>query len=80
MRKYELKPVSQKSFYGRAYVYVADDGTETLYSYGTPVARRKANGAYERLWGGYSATTAKHVKAFGWNICKAEWLKQEVVR
>lgn len=34
MKVYDLIPNdSHKSFYGKAKVYVSDDGTETLYSY-----------------------------------------------
>lgn len=64
---YELRPTreqNQASFYGKAIVYVDDDGTETLYSYGTPIISKKPNGALRRLWFSYSNTTGKHIKAF----------------
>lgn len=61
----ELKPNdNHKSFYGKAYVQMDDDGTETLYSYNTPVIRRAKNGNLTRLWNGYSATTQRHIVAF----------------
>ena len=34
---------SRKSFYGKAQIAVADDGTETLYSYNTPVIKKRGN-------------------------------------
>lgn len=63
---------SQKSFYGKAEVdtIVAPDSAkvEVLYSYGTAVAAlvMDKQGGVEvfRLWGGYSATTAKHIQSF----------------
>lgn len=62
---YELIPTNrQKSFYGKARVAVDDDGTETLYSYGTPIVRRDADGKLTRLWDGWSATTGKHIASF----------------
>lgn len=50
---YELRPTreqGQESFYGKALVYVDEDGTETLYSYNTPIISRKPNGQLKRLW------------------------------
>lgn len=65
MRKYELIPNDgRKSFYGKAVVEVADDGSETLYSYGTPIVKKTANGELVKLWNGWSATTGRHIKAF----------------
>ena len=65
MRKYELIPNDgRKSFYGKAVVEVADDGSETLYSYGTPIVKKTAAGELVRLWDGWSATTGRHIKAF----------------
>lgn len=77
--KYELKPVDgRKSFYGKAVVEISSDGTETLYSYQTPVMRRKGS-ELTRLWSGYSTTTGRHVAAFC-GIKKADWDKMEVRR
>ena len=65
MRKYELIPMTgQKSFYGKAVVMVDDDGTETLYSYDTPIIKRTASGQLVRLWNDWTNTTGRHIKAF----------------
>ena len=72
-RMYELMPTNhQKSFYGKAYVIVNDDGTSTLISYNTPVIRQNADGSYTRLWCGWSATTGKHIRSFC-GMSKAEY-------
>lgn len=42
-RQYELMPIDgRKSFYGKAWVDISKRGTETLYSYGTPIVKRIA--------------------------------------
>lgn len=65
MKRYELIPHDgRKSFYGKAIVEVAQDGTETLYSYNTPIIKRLASGELVKLWGGWSATTGRHIAAF----------------
>nr|DAT22760.1 MAG TPA: hypothetical protein [Caudoviricetes sp.] len=65
MRKYELIPMTgQKSFYGKAVVVVEDNGTETLYSYGTPIIKRLVSGELVKLWDGWTATTGRHIQAF----------------
>ena len=65
MRIYELKPNDgRKSFYGKATVIIDDNGTETLYSYGTPIITRDVNGELKKIWDGWSATTGRHIKAF----------------
>lgn len=80
IRTYELSPADgHKSFYGKAQVRVDRDGIETLYSYGTPVMRRTPGGKLERLWGGWSATTGRHVAAFC-GLRKKEFEKMPVVR
>ena len=41
---YELRPTreqGQESFYGKALVHIEEDGTETLYSYNTPIISKK---------------------------------------
>lgn len=67
---HELRPLytNQKSFYGKATVTVMDDGADTymiLRSYDTQVVSVYVDShgaAYvKRLWGGYSATTMRHV-------------------
>lgn len=72
---YELKPSefqNQKSFYGKALVKIEDDGTETLYSYNTPIISRDSNGNLKRIWQGYSMTTGRHIRAFC-DLSKAEF-------
>ena len=65
MKVYELTPDNgRKSFYGKAKVYIDENGTETLYSYGTPILRRGKGGNLVKLWGGWSATTGRHIAAF----------------
>ena len=65
IKKYELIPTDgRKSFYGKCYVEREDDGTETLFSYHTPILRRKPDGSLIRLWFGYSVTTGRHIRAF----------------
>lgn len=65
MRKYELIPMKgQKSFYGKAVVVVEDNGTETLYSYGTPIVKRLVSGELVKMWDGWTATTGRHIQAF----------------
>ena len=65
MRKYELTPTDgRKSFYGTAVVIVEDNGTETLYSYNTPIIKRLVSGELVKLWDGWTATTGRHIQAF----------------
>lgn len=65
MRKYELMPTDgRKSFYGKAVVVVEDNGTETLYSYGTPIVKRLVSGELVKMWDGWTATTGRHIKVF----------------
>lgn len=75
-KKYALIPTDgRKSFYGKAYVIVDDDGTETLYSYDTAIIKRN-NGHLTRLWNGYSVTTQRHIKAFC-GLNKAEFINMK---
>ena len=76
---YELIPTNgRKSFCGKAIVKRDESGTETLYSYGTPVISRTNAGELRRLWGGWSATTGSHIKSFcGMN--KAQFCALDVV-
>ena len=65
MKMYDLKPVNgEKSFYGKAVVEIAADGSETLYSYGTAIITKTAAGQLVKLWDGWTATTGRHIKAF----------------
>ena len=72
---YELMPDhGQKSFYGKAIVCVHEDGTETLYSYGTAIIDRNPDGSLTPRWCGWTATTAKHIRAFC-GLNKSEYFK-----
>lgn len=74
MKKYELIPTDgRKSFYGKAVVIVEDNGTETLYSYDTPIIKRFVSGKMVKLWDGWTATTGRHIKAFC-GLSKAEYM------
>lgn len=74
MSKYELRPTDErKSFYGKAVVMVEDNGTETLYSYNTPIIKRLVSGELVKLWDGWTATTGRHIKAFC-GLSKAEYM------
>lgn len=74
MKRYELIPHDgRKSFYGKAIVEVAQDGTETLYSYNTPIIKRLVSGELVKLWSGWSATTGRHIAAFC-GLNKAEYI------
>lgn len=65
MKCYELIPTDgRKSFYGKALVKIAQDGTETLYSYNTPIIKRTTAGNLVKIWDGWTATTGRHIKAF----------------
>ena len=62
---FELCPNrGQKSFYGKAVVLRHEDGTETLYSYETPIIDRLPNGDLIPRWYGWTVTTGKHIAAF----------------
>lgn len=67
---YDLSPIhtGQKSFYGKAIVYVFEHGSDnyhTLLSYETPVVSVYVGPdnipLIKRLWDGYSAITMRHV-------------------
>lgn len=65
MKRYELIPTDgRKSFYGKALVEITQDGTETLYSYNTPIIKRTPAGNLVKVWDGWTATTGRHIKAF----------------
>ncbi len=79
MKIYDLIPTAgQKSFYGKAKVFIEDDGTETLYSYNTPIIKRTAAGELVRMWDGWSATTGRHIAAFC-GMHKAEYMNLSVM-
>ena len=65
MKRYELTPTNgQKSFYGKTFVEIEEDGTEILYSYNTPIIKRLKSGELIKLYDGWTQTTGKHIKAF----------------
>lgn len=65
MKQYYLMPTDgRKSFYNKAVVEIDNAGNETLYSYNTPIIKRLVSGDLVRLWGGWSATTGRHIAAF----------------
>lgn len=65
VKVFDLTPKdSHKSFYGKARVELLKGGETVLYSYGTPVLLYSRGGALFRLWGGWSATTGRHIRAF----------------
>ena len=67
LKIYDLLPQNgQKSFYGKAKVYVTGDNeAEVLFSYNTMIiARDLRDGKLYPIWNGWSATTGKHIKAF----------------
>lgn len=66
-KTYELLPLEsqhQKSFYRKATVEVDKKGNQTLYSYGTRIIEKTADGSLVKCWYGWSATTGKHIFAF----------------
>lgn len=64
MKKSYLIPVDgRKSFYSKAVLIENPNGEKILESYGTVVCKVQ-NGAFRRSWGGYSATTMRHINAF----------------
>lgn len=79
---FEFEPLPlgrQKEFYGKCSIKQWDNGLKILRSYKTDVAAILPNGDFIRLWGGYSATTLRHVDAFiGRSIGKKEWDAMEV--
>jgi hypothetical protein len=64
MQQYDLSTQydSRASFYSKARVEVADDGTRRLWSYNTHVASIK--GGKPMVFGTYSQTTLRHIKEF----------------
>lgn len=55
---------SNKSYYGKANIIRDNDGNLYLMSYRTIVCYFDNRGIFHRTWGGYSATTMKHVNTF----------------
>ena len=64
---YELAPVPaqhQRSFYGKAKVYITESGDKYLTSYDEVICRKSSDGHITRIWNDWSLTTGKHIKAF----------------
>jgi hypothetical protein len=76
MNTYELIPTNgRKSFYGKATVTRDDNGTETLYSYGTKIMSRDTDGKYTRYYEkDPSKTTCSHILSFS-GMHRADFLK-----
>lgn len=65
MEMYALNPRDgRKSFYNKAMVMIDPEGNETLYSYGTEVARFIRNDNRIEILGRFSLTTGRHITAF----------------
>lgn len=64
MRQFYLVPTRQKSYYGKAVVIERLNGIICLRSYDTIVCYIGLDGRFVRTWGGYSATTMKHINDF----------------
>lgn len=65
MKIYDLPCLDRrKSFYGKARIKETENGEKVLQSYNTEVCKINANGQFVRMWGGYSATTMRHVNSF----------------
>lgn len=78
MNVYELVPTDRrKSFYGKAAV-ISTEEKEYLRSYNTIVASRDRAGNVFRHWGGWSATTGRHLIAFA-GINKKAWDAMPVI-
>ena len=81
IRVYELMPIDgRKSFYGKAKVYVNQDGSETLCGYDTPIITKTVGGDLVKHWSGWSQTTGRHIAAFCglnrpviWRLLKRRW-------
>lgn len=81
--KAELKAINsnQKSFYKRAYTHT--DGNATILTSYTTQVCKIVDGKFIRLWGGWSATTSRHINEFRQHhglpkINKSEWQSMEV--
>lgn len=65
MKTYDLPCMdSRKSFYGKARVLEASDGSKYLQSYNTIVASIDPAGKFRRHWHGETQTTIRHVNSF----------------
>ena len=53
-----------KSYYHKANIIELSNGVKLLQSYDTIVAGINTAGRFCKVWGGYSATTMKHISDF----------------
>lgn len=69
---FEACPVgNQKSFYGKAKVFILANGMSILKSYNTLILVKDGK-RFLKLWDDWSATTGRHIYSFC-GICKKEW-------
>lgn len=76
---FELSPSPaqhQKSFYGKAKVYITESGDKYLTSYDEVICKKSLDGHITRIWTGWSVTTGRHIKAFC-GLNKKEYSKCE---
>lgn len=69
--EYVPKTDGRASWYGKCAVETYAGG-QVLRSYNTLVLARSNDGTLVRLWGGWSATTGRHIRAWA-GLNKAEW-------
>lgn len=73
----ELSPNDgRKPFYGKAHIIHAD-GTAYLRSYDTIVASVTRDGVLHKHWGGWSATTGRHIASFSDMLTNREIRKKQ---
>ena len=73
----ELMPRDgRKSFYGKAHI-IHTDRAAYLRSYDTIVASVTEDGVLHRHWGGWSATTGRHIASFSDEFTNREIRKKE---
>ena len=71
---YQLVPKdSHKSFYGKALIKELANRDKVLQSYDTDICVKKQDGTIIRLWGGWSATTGRHIASFC-SLNKKQWM------
>ena len=75
---YELKAISQKSFYGKACIIETAKGYKLLQSYDTIVLCISRNGKVYKTWNGYSVTTKNHINDFLFAFNKPGYNKKEL--
>ena len=75
---YELRAISQKSFYGKACIIETTKGYKLLQSYDTIVFCITKTGKEYRTWNGYSVTTKNHINDFLFSLNKTGYNKKEL--